>query len=61
MGRTRFRYNEATCRYEPFYMKGRVLRNRIILFLGLSLGLASSAYFCILKYIPSLDEIFLAE
>lgn len=61
MGRTRFRYNETTCRYEPFYIKGEVLRNRIIMFLSLSLALAVGSYLYVLKYIPSLDEIFLAE
>ncbi|MGC1243167.1 MAG: M23 family metallopeptidase, partial [Chryseosolibacter sp.] len=61
MGRTRFRYNETTCRYEPFYIKGEVLRNRIIMFLSLSLAFAVGSYLYVLKYIPSLDEIFLAE
>lgn len=61
MGRTRFRYNEATCRYEPFYIKGSVLRNRILMFLLLSMAVASGACFYVLKYIPSLDEMFLAE
>lgn len=58
---TRFRYNAATCRYEPFYVKGRVLRNRILLFLSLSFLLALGGYTWLLKYVPSLDEIFLAE
>ena len=61
MARTKFRYNEKTCRYEPFYVKGKVLRNRILMFVLLSLGLAVGPYFCLLKYIPSLDEIFLVE
>lgn len=58
---TRYRYNPATCRYEPFYVKGRVLRHRVLLFLSLSLILAAGGYVYLLKYIPSLDEIFLAE
>lgn len=58
---TRFRYNATTCRYEPFYVQGKVLRNRVILFLSLSLSLAIGSYIYVLKYIPSLDEIFLAE
>lgn len=61
MAKNRFRYNEATCRYEPFYVKGKVLRNRIVVFLALSLALAAGAYVYILKYIPSLDEMFLAD
>ena len=58
---TRFRYNKATCRYEPFYVNGRMLRNRVLLFLSLSLLLAIAAYAYLLKFIPSLDEVFLAE
>ena len=61
MARTRFRYNEKTCKYEPFYVKGKVLRNRILIFVSLSLAIAVGSYIYILKYIPSLDEIFLTE
>lgn len=61
MARTRFRYNEKTCKYEPFYVKGKVLRNRILLFVFLSFALAVGSYAYVLKYIPSLDEIFLTE
>lgn len=61
MSRTRYRYNHATCRYEPFYVRGKVLRNRMLLFLSISLGVALGGYYCVLKYIPSLDELFLAE
>jgi len=58
---TRYRYNPATCRYEPFYVKGRVLRQRVLLFLSFSFLLALGGYAYLLKYIPSLDEIFLSE
>ncbi len=58
---TRFRYNEATCKYEPFYVSGKTLRNRVLIFLSLSLVIALGAYVYLLRYIPSLDEIFLAE
>lgn len=61
MAKTRFRYNETTCRYEPFYVKGKVLRNRMLLFLSLSFVIAVSAYLYVLKYIPSLDEMFLTD
>lgn len=57
----RFRYNNITCRYEPFYVKGKVLRNRVILFLSVSFLIAVGCYAYILKSIPSLDEIFLME
>lgn len=58
---TRFRYNEITCRYEPFYVKGRVLRDRIFFFLSLSFFLAFGSYLYVLRYVPSLNEIFLTE
>ena len=58
---TRFRYNPTTCRYEPFYVKGRVLRNRLLLFMSLSFFLALGSYLYVLRYVPSLDEIFLTE
>lgn len=58
---TRFRYNETTCKYEPFFVKGKILRRRVLWFISLSLALAVCSYVYLLKYIPSLDEIFLAE
>jgi len=58
---TRFRYNKSTCKYEPFFVSGKLLRNRVLLFLSISLVIATGAYVYVLKYIPSLDEIFLAE
>lgn len=58
---TKFRYNVTTCKYEPFVVTGKVLRNRILLFLTLSFIVAFGAFTCILKFIPSLDEVFLAE
>jgi len=61
MARAQFRYNPTTCRYEPFYVRGKVLRNRVLMFISLSLSLAVGSYIYVLNYIPSLDEIFLAE
>ena len=58
---TRFRYNATTCKYEPHFVTGKMLRNRILMFMSLSLVLAIIAYCHVLKFIPSLDEIFLAE
>lgn len=59
--RIRYRYNETTCRYEPFHVTGKVLRNRMLVFLTISLALAVGSYVYVLKYIPSLDELFLTE
>lgn len=61
MSRTRYRYNATTCRYEPFYIRGKVLRHRVLAFFTSALVLALVGYSCLLRYIPSLDELFLAE
>jgi murein DD-endopeptidase MepM/ murein hydrolase activator NlpD len=37
------------------------LRNRILLFVSLSIALAAGSYVYVVKYVPSLDEIFLTE
>lgn len=58
---TRFRYNETTCRFEPFYVKGKVLRNRILLFMSLSFLLSFGSYLYVLRFVPSLNEIFLTQ
>ena len=61
MAKTLFRYNETTCRYEPFYIKGKALRRRMMLFLFLALVLALGSYLNVIRYIPSLDEMLLAD
>lgn len=61
MSRTRYRYNPVTCRYEPFYVKGKILRNRVLIFFSAALVVALAGYACVLSYIPSLDELFLSE
>lgn len=58
---TRFRYNESTCKFEPYFVTGRIVRNRVITFVSLSLAIALGAYAYVSRHIPSLDEIFLAE
>lgn len=57
----RFRYNEKTCRYEPWSASGKIKRKRVFTFLALSITLALASYFCIVRYFPSLEEMFLAE
>jgi murein DD-endopeptidase MepM/ murein hydrolase activator NlpD len=61
MARTKFRYNPVTCRYEPYYVKGKTLRKRFFLFLFLSLAVASGGYRWINNYFETLDELLLAE
>ena len=58
---TRFRYNATTCKYEPYFVTGKILRTRLLIFLSISLVLAIIGYYQVIRFIPSLDEIFLAE
>ncbi len=58
---TKFRYNPLTCRYEPYYIQGKVLRNRILTFLVISFAVAGVSSLYLLSYLPSINEMLLAE
>lgn len=58
---TKFRYNHNTCRYEPFYVSGRILRKRVLTFLVVSLAVAGVSSLYLLSYLPSINEMLLAE
>lgn len=51
----RFIYNKETCAYEPYKVRGKALRNRIILLLSISLILASGGYITFLNKSKPLD------
>lgn len=61
MGRRRYRYNPETCRYEPFYVKGKVLRNRVMIFLSLTFTVAFAGYYGLRQYFETLDELLLED
>jgi murein DD-endopeptidase MepM/ murein hydrolase activator NlpD len=61
MARTRFTYNTETCKYEPFYVRGKALGNRIFIFLSLSFVLAFCGYFWLINHYVTIDEIMLEE
>jgi murein DD-endopeptidase MepM/ murein hydrolase activator NlpD len=61
MGKTTYRYNAETCKYEPWYAKGKVLRNRILIFLSISFTLALCCFGFYRSYFQSFDEFVLAE
>lgn len=61
MARTKFRYNPETCRYEPFYVKGKALRKRIFVFMFLSFMLAAGGYFWLKNYFETVDELLLEQ
>lgn len=61
MAKIKFTYNEKTCRYEPFYIKGKALRNKVLRFLLFSFLLASAAYYYSVHHFELMDERLLHE
>jgi murein DD-endopeptidase MepM/ murein hydrolase activator NlpD len=61
MGRQRFKYNPETCRYEPFYVRGPLLRKKVATFLLASLAVALAGYFSCIQYIETLGELTLDQ
>jgi murein DD-endopeptidase MepM/ murein hydrolase activator NlpD len=61
MATLRYKYNPETCRYEPFYIKGKVLRNRITLFMSLALVIASVGFYLTIERFQSFDELMLGN
>lgn len=61
MTKVKFRYNPETCRYEPFYVRGKALRNRLIVFLALSAMAAFGGYLGLRNYFETVDELLLAQ
>jgi hypothetical protein len=61
MAKIRYKYNPSTCRYEPFYIKGKVLRYKIFIFLFLSFVLASIGYYSSIQFFQSIDEMALFQ
>lgn len=61
MARTKFKYDSKTCRYEPYYLKGKALRQRFFVFLFLSFAVACGGYFWVNQYFETIDELLLEE
>jgi murein DD-endopeptidase MepM/ murein hydrolase activator NlpD len=61
MARTKFLYNSKTCRYEPYYAKGKTLRKRFFVFLLFSLIVSAGGYRWVNSYFETVDELLLAE
>jgi murein DD-endopeptidase MepM/ murein hydrolase activator NlpD len=61
MARNRFKYNPETCRYEPYRISGKVLRNKILLFLTLSFTIGLAGYYWTIEYFESFDEMLLTQ
>jgi hypothetical protein len=61
MARIRYRYNAETCKYEPWYLKGKALRNKVLIFLTLSFIIAVIGCTTYVKQAGSFDEIVLEQ
>jgi len=61
MARVRYTYNPETCRYEPFYLKGRGLRKRFLGFVGTALLLSLTAAVIYVQQMGSFDEMILSQ
>lgn len=57
----KYTYNPETCRYEPWHLKGKALRNHVVVFLLLSLVLAYAGFVYYIKTNGSFDEVMLAQ
>jgi hypothetical protein len=61
MTRTRYRYNPQTCRYEPYFVRGKALRKQVLIFFATSLLLAIGACVFYVNQVGSFDEMRLAR
>jgi murein DD-endopeptidase MepM/ murein hydrolase activator NlpD len=56
MGGVKYRYNPKTCKYEPWYLRGRALQDHVAGFIGLSLLLAGGFFYAFVSNFDSLNE-----
>jgi murein DD-endopeptidase MepM/ murein hydrolase activator NlpD len=61
MARIQYTYNHETCKYEPFYVRGKRLRNNILVFLALSFLIALAGYFWLINQYVTIDEMLMEE
>lgn len=61
MAKKKFIYNKETCRFEPFYVRGKLLRKRILLFVALAFSLAAGTYYATISKLETLSELRLAQ
>ena len=61
MGKVKYRYNPKTCKYEPYYLRGKALQERVAVFIGLSLVLGVVFYFIYTRNFNSLEEQLLTK
>ncbi|HEY5917898.1 MAG TPA: M23 family metallopeptidase [Chryseolinea sp.] len=56
MSGVKYTYDPKTCKYEPCYVKGRALQDRIAIFIALSLLLAGGSFYAFVSNFDSLNE-----
>lgn len=56
MSKVKYRYNPRTCKYEPWYLRGKALQDQLAIFIGLSVLLACGLYLAFTSNFDSLDE-----
>lgn len=61
MAKRRFTYNPETCRYEPYYVRGKKLALNIFVFVLLSLTIAAGGYIYVISYFETVDELLLEQ
>jgi murein DD-endopeptidase MepM/ murein hydrolase activator NlpD len=61
MAGAKYKYNPSTCRYEPYQIKGNVLRRQIGAFVLLSFSLAALGYVFVTLHFSTIDEFLLEQ
>jgi len=61
MSKVKYRYNPRTCKYEPWYLKGKALQDQVAIFIGLSVLLACGFYALFTRNFDSLKEQLLKK
>jgi murein DD-endopeptidase MepM/ murein hydrolase activator NlpD len=61
MGKVKYRYNSKTCKYEPWYLRGKALQDQAGIFIGLSFLLGGLFYFGYTRNFDSLEEQLLKK
>jgi murein DD-endopeptidase MepM/ murein hydrolase activator NlpD len=61
MARIRYRYNPDTCKYEPWYLKGKALKKKFFIFVTTALILATAASVIYVRQMGSFDEMILSQ
>ena len=56
MSKVKYKYNSKTCKYEPWYLRGRALQDQVAIFIALSLLIAGGFFYAFVTNFDSLHE-----